>query len=124
MAELASYNHIQPVTVKLTAVAVTRGVRLTLDSSGTCAVSAIGVRGDYISITSGAASEYIQACPMSSGKVPCMASEALVVGDILYSAASGKISKTSGGGAVVVGRCVQASSGDGVLGEMELESAT
>ena len=123
MAELAASTGATQFSVNLTAASVSRGARLTLDSSGTCAASAIGVRGDYVAATAGAASATISATPLQLGAiVPMIASEAIAVGDTIYSAASGKVSKTSGGGAVIVGKANTAASGDGVLFEVLLET--
>lgn len=47
------------------------------------------------------------------GTVRLIASEAIAVGDVLYSAANGKVSKTSGGSAVIEGIALTAASGDG-----------
>lgn len=120
MPDLSTYIGITPVSVRLTNAAVTRGVRLVRDSSGTVSVAAVGVRGDYVSITEGAANEVIMAVPTGTpAKVPAMASEAVTVGALAYSAANGKFSVTATS-AVVVGRWVQAATGDNVLGEVQL----
>lgn len=123
MAELATYTGVTPISKKLTAVAAARGVRLVLDSSGTVSVAGSTVRGDYVSMQDGAASEVIIVTPLGTpAKVPALASEATVVGDIAYSAASGKFSKTATS-AVAVGKWTLAASGDGVLGEVQLFNA-
>lgn len=120
MAELATYLGVTPVTITLTAVAAARGVRVTRNSSGLCAVTGIGTRGDYVTLRDGVASEAISAVPSGTpAKVPALASEAAAVGDLAYSAASGKFSVTSTN-AVLMGRWTLAASGDGVLGEVEL----
>lgn len=73
-----------------------------------------------MALTSAAASEpFMGASMQDGGKVPALASEATVVGDLAYSAADGKFSKTSAN-AVLVGRWTMAASADGVLGEVEL----
>ena len=121
MAELAASTGATQFSVNLTAASVSRGARLTLDSSGTCAASAIGVRGDYVAATAGAASATIAAVPLQLGAiVPMIASEAIAVGGVVYSAASGKVSTTSGGGAIYIGKANTAASGDGVLFEVLL----
>ena len=110
------------VTVTATGVAIARGARLTLNSSGLCAASAIGVRGDYIALQDIAADGKGLAAPVGSGgSVPCIASETTVVGDAAYSAASGKVSKTSGGGAVLMGKWLQVATAD-TLGVVQLQS--
>lgn len=120
MAELATYRGVNPATINLTNVAVTRGVRVVRASTGLCAVTDATKRGDYVTLTSGAASDTIAAVPMGDGgKVPAMASEAATVGALAYAAASGKFSVTSTN-AAVCGRWTLAASGDGVLGEVEL----
>lgn len=118
MADLACLVGATLLPVNLTAVAVVRGARLTLDSSGTCSASAIGVRGDYVATSAGAASATIAAVPLQLGCiVPLLSSEAIVVGDAIYSAATGLASKTSGGGAVLIGKANTAASGASVLFE-------
>jgi len=64
MAELAALVGANLLPVNLTAVAVARGIRVTLDSSGTCAASAISVRGDYVTAAPGAASATVAAVPL------------------------------------------------------------
>lgn len=125
MAELAANTASEIFSVNLTAVAVARGIRLTLDSSGTCAASAIGVRGDYMSAQAGAASQTgVGAFSMQkSGIINATASEAIAVGDLCYSAANGLVSKSSGGGAVIVGKANTAASGSGVLFELIVQIA-
>lgn len=120
MASIATYRGIQPVTVIATAVAIARGVRVALDSDGLVAAAAISVRGDYVTLEAIPADGVGLAALLQQGSVPMVASEAVVVGDDAYSAADGKCSTTSGGGAVIVGKWVQAASGDGVLGVVEL----
>jgi len=122
MAELASYIIASPRTIQLTAASVTRGVRVVRNSSGLCAVTTAAIRGDYVTMTTGAASESIQACSMFEGaKVPAMFDGAIAVGDLVYAGANGKFSPTATS-AVCVGRCTLAASGDNVLGEVELFS--
>lgn len=119
MAELAAASGSQLFTVIATAVAISRGARVTLDSSGTVSASAISVRGDYVAAGAIAASGTSAAYDINnSGIIPVIASEAIAVGDLCYSAASGKVSKTSGGGAVIMGKANTAASGDGVLFEL------
>jgi len=123
MAELCANEGGWLVTRIPTAVAVSRGTRLALNSSGLVAAAAIGVRGDYIAATDMAASEPGAVFPMQQGiKVTAIASEAIAVADVVYSAASGLCSKTSGGGAIVVGVAVQAAAVSGDLFEVQLEN--
>jgi len=122
MAIQATYIGIEPRTITATAVAQARGVRVTRNSSGLTAVADETTRGDYVTLQAIAASGSGLAASMSAdGKVPALASEATVVGDLAYAAAAGKFSKTSTN-AALVGRWTLAASGDGVLGEVELFS--
>lgn len=123
MAELAAYTNAPLFTVIPTAVAVARGIRVTLDSSGTVAASAIGVRGDFVAAVAAAASEPFAAFSLQNGSiVPMVASEAIAVGDDVLSAAVGKVSTTTGGGAVLLGKANTAASGDGILFEVLLQN--
>jgi hypothetical protein len=92
-----------------------------MNSSGLCAVTSATTRGDYVLAQDGAASGVIAAYDAQSGIVPALASEAAAVGDLAYAAASGKFSVTSTD-AALMGRWVQAASGDGVLGAVKLFS--
>jgi hypothetical protein len=122
MAELATYVGIEPRTAIATNVAQARGVRVTRNSSGVTAVADATTRGDYVTLTDIAASSAGQVASLSGGgKIPALASEATVVGDLAYAAAAGKFSKTSTN-AALLGRWTLAASGDGVLGEVELFS--
>jgi hypothetical protein len=122
MAELASYVGITPRTIANGTTDLVRGVRVTRNSSGVCAVADASTRGDYVTLHAITASEYGAAASMADGgKVPALASEACAVGDTAYAAAAGKFSKTSTN-AAVCGRWTLATTGDGVLGEVELLS--
>lgn len=119
MAELAAASGSQLFTVTATAVAIARGIRVTLDANGLVAASAIGVRGDYVAAGAIAASGTGAAYNTNhAGIIPVVASEAIAVGDLCYSAANGKVSKSSGGGAVIIGKANTAASADGVLFEL------
>lgn len=123
MAELAALVGATLLSVNLSAVAVARGIRVTLASTGLCAASAISERGDYVTVAAGAASATVAAVPLQLGCiVPMTASEAITLGDPIYSAATGLVSKTSGGGAVLLGKANTAASGTGVLFEVLLEN--
>lgn len=123
MAELAAYTNANLFSVIPTAVAVVRGLRYTYDSSGTVAASAIGVRGDFIASVDAAASEPFAAFAMQPGGiVPLVANEAIAVGGVVYSAAVGKSSTTSGGGAIYLGKAITAASGDNILFECLLQN--
>lgn len=122
MAELATYIGITPRSINLANTAVVRGVRVSRASTGLNAVADATTRGDYVTLTAGAALETIAVASMADGgKVPALASEACAVGDAAYAAAAGKFSKTSTN-AAVLGRWTLAASGDNVLGEVELLS--
>ncbi len=119
MADLVGTIGANFVTVIPTAVALARGIRVTLNSSGLVAASASTERGDYVVDEAAAASEPCAAVPMQLGcLVPAVASEDVAVGDPAYSAASGKFSKTSTN-AVLCGKWTQAAS-TGVLGQVLL----
>ena len=123
MASPACYNIPITKSVTVTAVAVSRGARLTLASTGTAAASAATVRGDYVALQDIPASGIGLVAPIESGgSVPLIPDGAIAIGDAVYSAASGKVSTTSTN-AVLIGKAVQASSGDGVLFAAELKSA-
>ena len=122
MAELATNIGVVPQTILASTSAISRGYRVTLASDGTVSASAIGVRGDYIAVNDIAASGYGTGHACGTGaKIAAIASEAVAIGDAAYSAASGKFSKTSTN-AVLMGKWVQAASGDGVLGVVQLET--
>jgi len=122
MAEMAANVGQVPRTINANG-ALARGLRCTLNSSGTCDLSAIGVRGDYITaVDIPALSAGVGYPTGGGGKVPAVASVAVAVGDPAYSAAAGQFSNVSTG-AVLMGKWVLAASGAGVLGEVELESA-
>lgn len=123
MAELAAYTNAPAFTAIPTAVAIARGIRVTLDSSGTVAASAIGVRGDFVTANACAASEPVACFSLQTGSiVPMTASEAIAIGDDVLSAATGLVSTTTGGGAVLLGKAVTAASGTGILFEVLLEN--
>ena len=119
MAEMATYIGVIPRTITSNA-ALVRGVRVTRNSDGTCDVQDATGAGDYVTLAAiEAAKPGIAVSMAGGGKVPALASEACAVGDAAYAAASGKFSKTSTN-ATLVGRWTLATTGDGVLGEVEL----
>lgn len=107
-------------TVTVTAVDVARGTRLTLDSSGTCAASALGVRGDYIALQDIPASAKGLAAPINAGgSLPVIAGEASCDrGDAAYSMAAGLTGVTTTN-AVLMGKWLQTTA-SGALGVIEL----
>src|SRR6266446_3482846 len=121
MAEMAANIGQVPRTINANG-ALNRGLRCTLNASGTCDLSVIGVRGDFVTaVDVPALSPGIGYATGGGGKVPAVASVAVAVGDPAYSAAAGQFSNVSTG-AVFMGRWTLAASGAGVLGEVELES--
>lgn len=120
MAEMATYIGIRPRTI-LANAALGRGIRVSLNSSGSCDASAITDAGDFVTLMALEAAKTGTAASMhGGGKVPAQASEAVAVGDPAYTAAAGQFSKTSGSSAVLVGKWSLAASGASVLGEIEL----
>lgn len=118
MADLASYTNAPLFTVIPSAVAVARGIRVALASTGLVAAAASTVRGDFVSSQAAAASAPFAAFGLQPGGiVPMVADGAIVIGDTIYSAASGKVGLTSTG-AVIVGKANTAASGDGILFEV------
>jgi len=121
MATPATTNITLQKTVTATNVAISRGARLTLDSSGTVSASAIGVRGDYIALQDIPASGSGLALPIGvGGSVPVIATENCTRGDAAYSAASGGTSKTSTN-AVLMGKWLQTTA-NATLGVIEISS--
>jgi len=107
-------------TVTATAVAIARGTRVTLNSSGLVAASAIGVRGDYITLEDIPASGTGLAAPINAGgSVPVIAGEASCDrGDAAYSMAAGLTGVTTTN-AVLMGKWLQTTA-SGALGVIEL----
>lgn len=104
-----------PVLGNYTAAANTAfGLRVHLNSSSQWAITGIAARGHghaVEGIASGARGPVRLIA--NGGVLPAIASEAIAVGDAVYSAASGKMSKTSGGGAVLMGTAFSAAGADG-----------
>lgn len=107
-------------TVTVTAVDVARGTRLTLNSSGVCAASALGVRGDYIALVDIPASGTgLAAVINAGGSLPVVAGEASCDrGDAAYSMAAGLTGVTTTN-AVLMGKWLQTTA-SGALGVIEL----
>lgn len=121
MATVATTRIPLQATVTATAVAISRGARLTLQTNGLVSVSAIGVRGEYIALQDIAASgSGVAAVTAAGGSVPVLASENVTLGQAAYSAASGATSATSTN-AVLMGKWKQATT-NGTLGVVELAS--
>lgn len=103
-----------PTIGRLAAAAtINFGERVVADSSGTLAVAGIGVRGCGIAQQGAATGERVAFATFGGGwsEMVGISSEAIAVGDPVYSAASGRISKTSGGGAVLLGTATSLTSG-------------
>lgn len=120
MADIQTYLGATPKSCPLGASAVARGLRIVRGSDGLYTVAGVGVRGDFVTLRDAVASEVTAGCPSGTpASVPAVASEAITDGDLAYSAALGKFSKTSTN-AVLMGRWSGAVSGDGVLGTVQL----
>lgn len=120
MAEMATYIGIEPRTIIANA-AIARGLRCSLNASGTYDIQDNTARGDMVSMHDIEAGKPGEAASLwGGGKVPAVASEATLVGDLAYTATLGRFSKTATSN-VLLGRWVQPASGAGVLGEVELE---
>lgn len=90
---------ITPVqkTVTATNVALARGVRVLINANtGLVSVANATLRGSYVTAQAIAASGVGVAYPIQTGShYPILVSENVAIGDALYSAADGKVSKTS-----------------------------
>ncbi len=119
MAEMATYRGVTPVTI-LANAALGRGLRVTLNSAGSCDVQDASAIGTYVTLAAIEAGKTGPAINIASGvKVPMVAAGATAVGDPAYTAAAGKFSSTSTN-ATLIGVCALAATGDTVLGEVEL----
>jgi hypothetical protein len=96
-----------------------RGARLLIASDGTYGLAPIGDAGcgfnQYTVSAAGGSGTYKP--NNANGTQVGIASEAIAVGDDVFSAANGKCSTTAAG-AVFLGRAKQAATGDGVLFEL------
>lgn len=118
MAELAASSGNSLFTATATAVAIARGARVALNSSGLVAAAGNTVRGEYVAAGAVAASGTAAFFQIQNGGIiPCIADGAIAVGDTVYSGASGKVSLTSTS-AVIIGKANTAASGDGILFEV------
>jgi len=98
MAELCATSNAPALTVTATAVAVARGARLALNSSGTVAAAASTVRGDYVASQAAAASGTLGAFQVGAGGIVTMLNSsggALAIGDTVYTAAAGEVTGAS-----------------------------
>lgn len=109
-------------TVTATAVAIARGTRCTLQANGLVSASALGVRGEYITLQDIAASGVGLACVVAAGgSVPVLAGETSCDrGDAAYSMASGLTGVTTTN-AILMGKWLQTTT-NGTLGIIELAS--
>ncbi len=118
MAELAAYSASPLLSYQNSAVAIARGIRVSLASTGLVAAAASTVRGEGVASAALAASVTGAYFPLqNSAIVPMVADGAISIGDTIYSAASGKVGTTSTG-AVIMGKANTAASGDGILFEV------
>lgn len=103
------------LTATATAVAIAAFLRVNLDAQGLISAAAIGVAGIGITKQAFAASGTgVVRLLNAPGTQIATASEAIAVGDLVYSAAAGQVSKTAAG-AVLLGTATSAASGAGVL---------
>lgn len=95
---------------------------LLVKANGT--LCALDTTPDWIGVTddSAASGAVVPVRLAAAGTVKLTASEAIVVGDRLYKAASGKVSKTATG-SVAVGRALSAATGDGSIFEAVIGAA-
>lgn len=120
MAEIMTVIGDFSITVTATAaVTPSRGARLKIASDGTYGLAPIGEIGQGFAVaTFASAGGRGTMFPVNKqGTVVAIASEAIAVGDDVYSAADGKCSTTATN-AVFIGRAKSAASGDGVLFEL------
>lgn len=120
MAELCTTIGDFAISFTATAgVTPARGARLVIASDGTYGLAPIGEIGQgfnqFTVASAGGSGTYK---PLNApGTQVAIASEAIAVGDDVFTAASGKCSTTATA-AVFIGRAKQAASGDGVLFEV------
>src|SRR5215475_4896 len=114
MAEMATYAGIQPRSINLNA-AVTRGLRVSINSSGTYDVQDATAVGDFVLLEDGEASKPALAANVAGGgKVPALAVVQVAVGDSAYSAAGGKFTNVSTS-ATYMGKFIDATGGANAL---------
>jgi len=120
MPELATYIGAKPRSVLNGSNSCSRRTRVTLLASGVITLQDNTARGDYVLLTDAEPNKPVAAAAIqAAGKVPALAFESVAVGDEAYTATQVRFSKTAAGGALM-GHWVQAASGVGVLGEVEL----
>lgn len=112
---MASIAYTAGPNISLAPAATTsQFIRVNINSSGQAAIAAIGVLGVGITQDYGTTSDRVAVRLFTaSGTQIGTASEAIAVGDTIYTAANGKFSKTSGGGAIAAGIAKTAASADG-----------
>lgn len=122
MAELATSLGVIPITINATGVDIPRGYRVTRNSSNLFAATADQTtRGDCITQVFIPANKNGAGTLATTGKCAVVFDGAIVIGALVYaSTTAGQCSPTSGGGALVMGRCTLGASGAGVLGEVQL----
>jgi hypothetical protein len=119
MAEMATYVGIEPRSINLNA-AVNRGLRVSINSSGTYDVQDATAVGDFVLIEDGEAAKPVLAASVAGGgKVPALAVVQVAIGDTAYSATGGKFTNVSTS-ATLMGKFTQATGGANALTEVEL----
>jgi hypothetical protein len=118
MAELATYIGIESRT-EICSVDIARGLRATMNPSGQLVLAGLAVRGDYMTLVDGKATETVAVVSLSGGgKVAAQAAVAVNQGDLAYSAANGQTSNVATS-AVLMGRWTTTTA-IGTFGEVEL----
>lgn len=104
------------------ATALGRGLRVKL-SSGVLALAGLTDREVGVLTARAESNDHAGVYLRSmAGTVQMVAADSFAVGAILYTAASGKVSDSALAGSFVVGRALEAASGDGAIVEVELLS--
>lgn len=106
------------------AAATSKYLRTYVDSNGKWAIAGLGVRCDGISLDNAASAEDLT-CKLfdAPGTVLVVAAAACTVGNVLYGAASGKVSETASGAPQFL--CMEAATADGdIIEALPLSSAT
>ena len=119
MAEMATNIGNIPRTIQAN-VAIARGLRCILNTSGTFDLAGATVRGDMVAAEDIAAAKAGAGYGLQNGKVPAVAATTVAVNDLAYSAANGQFTNVSTN-AVYMGKWALAAAAN-TLGEVELES--
>jgi hypothetical protein len=114
MSTTSSYVVNDVMTIQANA-ATDVGIRVSVNSSGKATIAGITVTGIGITTDGAAADGYVGVRLWSAPTHVGQCSEAIAVGDTVYTAANGRFSKTSGGGALQMGIALTATSNAGEL---------